>query len=67
LEPKYLNEITELDLDKTNIIDIRNIGNVKFTNLEILNLNDNKICDISPLERVNFKKLKKLELFINEI
>jgi len=66
-EPKYLNKITELDLDKRNILAIRNIENLKLPNLEILNLNDNKISDLSPLERVDFKKLKILKLFINKI
>ena len=35
--------------------------------MEILNLCYNKISDINILSKVNFKELKKLDLFNNEI
>ena len=40
---------------------------VKFEKLEKINLNKNKIIDISVLEKCNFKELKVLNLSINKI
>ena len=40
---------------------------IKFDQLEVLDLSDNKITDINALKKVNLKMLKKLVLTNNDI
>ena len=43
------------------------LENYRFENLEILGLRRNNLSNIKPLEKVNFKELKKLDLSWNQI
>ena len=60
-------ELSNLQLFKNNISDIKPLKDAKFDKLEKLVLSYNSISDISALEKVNFLKLKELNLRHNNI
>ena len=69
----YLNiediDIKELNLNKCHIRNegLKYLNKINFNQLNILDLSDNDISDISILEKVNFKELKELNLSWNDI
>ena len=71
---EYSTNIEDID-DKEIIINKKNLDNeglkllseIKFTNLKILSLQQNKITDIKSLENFEFKNLEKLDLGYNKI
>ena len=62
-------DIKELYLSERYIGDegLKDLVKIKFKELKVLNLSNNKISDINILEKVNFKELKELYLNGNEI
>ena len=60
-------ELSNLQLFKNNISDIKPLKDAKFDKLEKLVLSYNSISYISVLEKVNFLKLKELNLGHNNI
>ena len=62
-------DIKELNLNESSIGNegLKYLNKIKFKELNVLNLNTNKISDISILVKVNFKKLNGLYLSNNKI
>ena len=62
-----LNKLKHLSLSYNKIIELKDIENSKFPNLELLFLNNNNINNLTNLSRANFPELKKLWLSGNDI
>jgi len=67
LENINCNFLTKLGLSHNNIDNIDVLRRVKFSQLEILALSNNKIKDISILSELNLRFLRELRLSKNEI
>lgn len=59
--------LKEIYFFSCKLIDITNLKDAYFPNLQTLSLPENNISDISILGSVNFPKLKKLSLYSNNI
>ena len=71
---KYNTNIEDIDIKELNLSKgylgnegLKDLVKIKFKELKILNLTNNKISDINILEKVDFKKLKELNLSYNKI
>ena len=60
-------ELKELNLENNDLYNIKMLQNIKFNNLEKLNLSMNHILDINVFENDDFRKLKELNLENNKI
>ena len=62
-----LNKLKHLSLSYNKIVEIKDIENTKFPNLEQLYLNNNNINNLTYLSKANFPQLKRLWLSGNDI
>ena len=68
LEKSFSNNLKKLYLDSNEISELTIFNNRQiFSNLEALNLSNNKITDITPLSKIKFDNLKRLDLTENEL